>query len=90
MSLEQAFTLLDKEVAQGLYKMPDIAKLTEREIKLQNSDKSVPAAFSMRELQKLSEASTNKYKYRGVCYRIPIQQHKVKLTMVCYLQNLRK
>jgi hypothetical protein len=90
MSLEQAFTLLEKEVAQGKYNLPVIAKLTKRERALKASGLPLDAQISLESLKALSKIRDSKQKYKGRCYQLPVIIIEKKLTMICYLQNLRK
>lgn len=90
MSLEQAFQLLDKEVQQGLYKIPEMAKLTEKEIQLLKAGRPIKTAITQKELTQLTILNNKKQKYRGRCYQLPVKIIIKKLKMVCYLQNLRK
>lgn len=88
MSLEQAFTLLEKEIDQGLYTLPQIATLTARERNIRDSGLPVTCALSLPELKLLINTRTSKQKYYGRCYEIPCRiLEPKKLTMVCLLQN---
>lgn len=88
MSLEQAMTLLDREIAQGKYALPLNSTLTSRERSLRDAGQSIPASLSKEQLTTLATANLNRQKYRGLCYQIPIKLIEPKLTMICLLQNL--
>lgn len=88
MSLEQAMTLLDREIAQGKYALPSNSTLTSRERSLRDAGQSIPAALSKEQLNTLAMANIRKQKYRGLCHQIPIKIIEPKLSMVCLLQNL--
>jgi hypothetical protein len=89
MSEEQAINLLDKEVAQGKYILPEISKLTEKERTLKSLDLPINSAISLPQLKRLMKQKADKQKYRGCCYQLSVKIIEKKLKMVCYLQNLR-
>ena len=91
MSLQQAFTLLEQEVAQGEYALPTVAHLTSNEERLRECKLSIPCPLSKKDVIALVNRQTDQFKYKSTCYQIPCKyiQEKHK-NQVCLLQNLDK